>query len=238
MKHSIVIASTISLTLFMSCFSGEKVVKTVVKEIFDVSKDIVLTATPEGKIASVYWKDKTLMAQGPVSGGKKNGLWKVYAKGSNGKTVMAEVNFKDDLVDGETKEFYPSGRLQCVTHRKNGVLEGSRMTYYENGIGMVEEYYKNGKKNGKSFEYYPNGMTKENAYFKDGIRDGISNTFYKNGKRQAMGRYAMGKKNGLWEYYNEETGMPESRGNYADDEKTGTWTIFDTAGRKADEKKY
>lgn len=235
MKHSISITASLSLALFLACFGGDRAVK---KDSFDISRDIVVTGTPAGKVATVYWQDKTLMAQGPVSGGKKNGLWKVYARGSNGKSIMSEVNFKDDAIEGEMKEFYPSGRQRCVSHFKNGVLEGSRMSYYENGIGKVEEFFKNGKKSGKSFEYYANGTTKENAYYKDDIRDGISNTFYTNGRRQAMGRYVMGKKNGPWEYYDEETGMPQSKGNYTDDEKTGPWAIFDKSGRKIEEKKY
>ena len=78
---------------------------------------------------------------------------------------MAEMTFKDDLIDGEMKEYFPSGKHALQTDYKNGILNGSRMSYYESGIGKIEEYYKDGKKNGKSFEYYDNGNTKENSYY-------------------------------------------------------------------------
>lgn len=228
------------LALFLTCASGQEIIK---KEDALPLKDVIvewnisIDSTADTPECKTYWSDNTLMAVGPVISSKKKGLWKFYYKGTNGRSIMAEVHYKNDVVDGEVKEYYPSGRLQSKIHYKNGVLNGSKMTFYESGIGKYEEYYKDGKKYGKSFEYYENGTTRENAYFKDGMRDGMSMTFYKNGKRKSSGRYSMDKKNGQWEFYSDQ-GMLEARGHYRNDEKTGTWSFYDTSGVKIDEQKY
>ena len=223
------IISTLSccLLLAIGCAGGNENIK---RGTLDLAKSITITG-PAGKTYKAFWPDKSLMAEGPVVGNKKNGPWKLYFKGTNGTSVMAEVTFKDDLLDGKMKEYFPSGKTMVESEYKMGVLNGRYMSYYESGIGKLEAFYRDGKKSGKSFEYYDNGNTRENAYYQNDLRDGMSTTFHYNGKREAMGRYIAGKKNGMWELFDQEMGMLEARGMYTNDKKTGKWTFYDKTGK-------
>ena len=227
MIHRVLAVLSCCLVLIIGCAGEEQNLR---KDTIDLARSIAVTHTA-GNIYKAFWPDKSLMAEGPVAGNRKNGLWKLYFKGTGGKSVMAEINFKDDLIDGKMKEFYPSGKLMIESDYKMGILNGRYMSYYESGIGKIEAYYKDGRKNGKSFEYFDNGNTKENAYYQNDLRDGMSTTFYPNGKRKAMGRFIAGKKNGLWEDFDEEMGMLEARGMYTNDKKTGKWTFYDKTGK-------
>jgi antitoxin component YwqK of YwqJK toxin-antitoxin module len=233
MIHKAISTLSCCLALFIGCAGSDQNLK---RETIDLAKSIVVT-NPTKNTYNVFWPDKSLMAEGPVAGNKKNGTWKLYFKGTGGKSVMAEINFKDDMPDGKIKEFYPSGKTMIESEYKMGILHGRYMSFYESGIGKIEAYFRDGRKNGKSFEYYDNGNTKENAYYQNDLRDGMSTIFYPNGKREAMGRYIAGKKNGLWDHFDQEMGMLEARGMYANDKKTGKWTFYDKTG-KVTEKQF
>ncbi len=234
MAQKVLCALSCCLALLLGCAGADQNLK---RETTDLAKSIIITGGPAGTTYKAYWPDKSLKAEGPVAGNKKNGLWKMYFRGTGGKLVMAEINFKDDVIDGKMKEFYPSGKLMVESEYKNGILHGRYMSYYESGFGRIEAFFKEGRKNGKSFEYYDNGNTKENAYYQNNLRHGMSTSFYYNGKREAMGRYIAGKKNGLWDHFDQELGMLEARGMYSNDKKTGKWTFYDKTG-KVTEKKF
>jgi antitoxin component YwqK of YwqJK toxin-antitoxin module len=228
------------LALAVTCVRGDTIVKqgdAVMDDASIVDLDIQVEDTAGTGPYKIYWWDNSLKAEGQVISSMKNGLWKFYYRGTDGKGLLAEVHYKNNVLDGEAKAYYPNGRLQSKINYKNGFLHGSKMIFYESGMGKIEEYFKDGVKSGKSFEYYENGKIKENAYFRNGLRDGMSTTFYENGKRKAVGRYVMGKKNGSWEMYSEE-GKLETRGKFKNDEKTGVWVFYDSRGVKSDEKNY
>ena len=51
----------------------------------DLARSITISPNETGSFYKVYWPDKSLMAEGPVANKKKNGLWKLYFKGTGGK---------------------------------------------------------------------------------------------------------------------------------------------------------
>ncbi|OHD66110.1 MAG: hypothetical protein A2176_04115 [Spirochaetes bacterium RBG_13_51_14] len=234
MHNKGIIALTCCVALCFGCFAAGN---NGLREIPDLAMNITISGMTDGTTYRAYWLDKSLKAEGPVSSNKKNGLWKIFFKGTNGTSVMAEINFKNDLIDGELKEYYPSGRVRTVTDYSNGIMNGRHMTYYESGIGNLEESFRDGKKIGKSLEYFENGNIKENAYFLNDLRNGASTTFYENGKRQAIGRYIDGKKNGPWEHFF-ENGMLQSKGSYRDDKKIGVWSYYNESGKKVEDEHY
>lgn len=234
-KNAIIIISC-ALVALVGCAGLTKSGSAEGSDALEMVRDIRVPASHAGPLYTVYWSDKAIKATGPVNTGKKNGTWKLYFPGTEGRSLQAEVTFRYDVVDGKFKEYYPSGRLKVETDYRNGTRSGRHMLYYENGVGKLEEYYRDGVKNGKSFDYYENGYTRENAYFKEGVRDGMSSSFYENGKRKAVGRYAGGKKNGRWEFFSPE-GILTSRGSYVNDRKSGVWTYYDESGKK-EERSY
>ncbi len=193
MRKNGIIAMSCSIMLALGCMGSEQNIR---RNTPDLAQNIKITGPLSGNIYKAYWPDKSLMAEGPVAAGRKNGPWKLYFRGTGGSKVMAEVTFKDDLIDGKLKEFFPSGRLMTETDYKNGVRNGRYMTYHESGIGKIEEYYKDGVKNGKSFEYYDNGNTKENSYFQNGVRNGVSSNFYPTASARPWGVTSTARRTG------------------------------------------
>ncbi|MCK7472228.1 MAG: hypothetical protein MZU95_16795 [Desulfomicrobium escambiense] len=100
-----------TILLSIGCMESKENVRL---ETLDLARSITVSPNQTGSFYKVYWPDKSLMAEGPVANNKKNGLWKMYFQGAPAETVvMAEVPFKDDMPDGEVKEYYRSGKLSA-----------------------------------------------------------------------------------------------------------------------------
>ena len=59
--------------------------------------------------------------------------------------VDARAEFKNGVMDGYSKLYYPSGKLSSEATFKNGVQVGIQKDYYEDGKLKMELNYKNGK---------------------------------------------------------------------------------------------
>lgn len=68
-------------------------------------------------------------------------------------TVKAEVDFNNDVLDGDYKEFYSNGRKKATLLLDDGLLDGDALYYYRNGQVKIEGRYKNGLRHGK-WKYY------------------------------------------------------------------------------------
>ena len=68
-------------------------------------------------------------------------------------TVKAEVNFDDDLLDGDYQEVYSNGRKKAELSIDEGLLDGDAFYYYRNGQVKIEGRYKDGLRHGK-WKYY------------------------------------------------------------------------------------
>ena len=102
---------------------------------------------------------------------------------SEGDSVLeGKIPFKNGVIEGSSKLYYPSGKLASVATFKNGKVEGVQKDYYENGNLKRELPHKNGIINGIVKEYYPNGKLKIESNQKNGLPDGVSKFYDENGK--------------------------------------------------------
>ncbi len=132
-----------------------------------------------------------------------DGLWRTYDRKGN---LDREENYRNRLLYGDIKSFYPSGALRAVTQYVDDKRQGLEKTYYENGglaseSGYVdndleglshhyydtgelerEAYYKKGSFNGETKVYYKSGAIKQQLQYKEGVLDGTSLTFNENGQ--------------------------------------------------------
>jgi antitoxin component YwqK of YwqJK toxin-antitoxin module len=104
--------------------------------------------------------------------------------------IKGTYSYKNNLVHGVGKDFFPSGRLAEEAVYQNGRLmdkngqwfSGVSKLFYENGQPWYEINYKNGFLDGTFKEYDENGQVMIIATYKDNQLNGPSKEFYPNGR--------------------------------------------------------
>ncbi len=140
-------------------------------------------------VVNFYADGKTVNSKGRYVGKKvgktwerqKQGLWEFFD--TEGRLIRFE-NYKDNLLNGESKVFYANGQ---VSH---------------------EMSYLNDKLNGPFTEYTVEGKISKKGNYKNGIYDGSIVVNYDSGKKKEEGKFVNGMREGSWNFYL-ETGLPE-----------------------------
>lgn len=186
----------------------------------------------------------------------KQGKWKEFFE--NG-IAHYEFMFRDDTLNGYSKEFNKDGTLKTITKYEKGkamkdvpelsVLE-MRDLYYADGRIKSQESYKEGKPEG-TFKYYDTlGKITDARIYKDGdlIAQGIYNDqlkeeghwkeFHPDGQLKGEGDYKNGLKSGEWKYFH-PNGKLEQFGKYdAKGRPNGAWKWFHESGNPLREEVY
>jgi antitoxin component YwqK of YwqJK toxin-antitoxin module len=149
--------------------------------------------------------------------GKKCGVTKLVD--SAGK-LLTSMEYKDDMIDGEVKNFYQSGGILSMSVYKCGTQDGRSVSFYENGMMHIDSNYKSGKldgpfivydefgdkmlecsyrcglKHGKNIVYYQKsqgGTVSESSCYTDGLLDGDKIAFYSTGEVMSVTPYIKGR---------------------------------------------
>ncbi len=102
---------------------------------------------------------------------------------SEGDSVLeGKIPFKNGVVDGVSKLYYPNGKVQNESTHKKGVPDGVSKTYYENRKLKVELPFKNGIIEGIAKVYYLTGKLMSEESYKNDQLDGIVKRYDENGK--------------------------------------------------------
>ena len=151
------------------------------------------------KMENAYVDDKGIVyvigEKTPFTGIVEN--YKVPPISEGDSVLEGKIPFKNGVIEGSSKLYYPSGKLASVATFKNGKVEGIQKDYYENGKIKREISHKNGLVDGVSKLYYPNGKVQNEITHKKGIPDGVSKTYYENGKLLAEVTYKNGIEVGI-----------------------------------------
>lgn len=135
-------------------------------ETFDENDNLILT---------IKFKNKKMIIEQEVEGNKvKMITYFDDLKTMNGKmeaytndTLVSSMQIKNSIPEGESKFFYPSGKVLSVTNVKNGTIDGPIKFFYEDGkIGMIG-HFKNGKKDGEFIEYDEDGSIIDKILYKN-----------------------------------------------------------------------
>lgn len=59
-------------------------------------------------------------------------------------TLLSEIEIRDGMQHGTTKEFYPSGHVKREANYENNTLNGFVREWDENGLPLLEEEYERG----------------------------------------------------------------------------------------------
>ena len=148
------------------------------------------------KLENAYVDDKGIVyvigEKVPFTGIVEN--YKVPPISEGDSVLEGKIPFKNGVMEGYSKLYYPSGKLASVATFKNGKVEGIQKDYYENGKLKLELPYKNGVVDGLAKVYYPTGKLMLEENYKNDQLDGIvkrydesgkiiSEEFYKNGNK-------------------------------------------------------
>ena len=135
-------------------------------ETFDENDNLILT---------IKFKNKKMVIEQEVEGDKvkmityfdnlntMNGKMEAYVN----DTLVSTMQIKNSLPEGESKIFYPSGKILTVTNVKNGTMDGTMKVFYENGKIRMIGHFKDGKKDGEFIEYEEDGSIVDKALYKN-----------------------------------------------------------------------
>ena len=135
-------------------------------ETFDENDNLILT---------VKFKNKKMVIEQEIEGDKvkmityfdnlntMNGKMEAYVN----DILVSTMQIKNFLPEGESKIFYPSGKILTVTNVKNGTMDGPIKVFYENGKIRMIGHFKDGKKDGEFIEYEEDGSIVDKALYKN-----------------------------------------------------------------------
>ena len=135
-------------------------------ETFDENDNLILT---------MKYKNKKMVIEQEIEGDKvkmityfdnlntMNGKMEAYVN----DILVSSMQIKNSLPEGESKVFYPSGKILGVTNIKNGTMDGSMKVFYEDGKIMMTGHFKDGKKDGEFIEYEEDGSIIDKALYKN-----------------------------------------------------------------------
>mgnify|MGYP001997676289 CR=1 FL=1 len=81
---------------------------------------------------------------------------------------ISEAQFKEGLLDGTAKSFYPSGQVQAISNFSAGKESGISYGFTEDGKKIYEATYKNGNLEGSLIQWNTDGTKKREARYKIG----------------------------------------------------------------------
>ena len=135
-------------------------------ETFDENDNLILT---------MKYKNKKMVIEQEIEGDKvkmityfdnlntMNGKMEAYVN----DILVSSMQIKNFLPEGESKIFYPSGKILTVTNVKNGTMDGPIKVFYENGKIRMIGHFKDGKKDGEFIEYEEDGSIIDKALYKN-----------------------------------------------------------------------
>ena len=92
------------------------------------------------------------------------------------------VGFKNDVIHGLDKIWFPDGTVACQQYYCDGKLHGTKTSYYYlSGNKQCEEQFQHGISHGVKQKWYSNGTRHSYEQYKDGNRHGITIYWYFNG---------------------------------------------------------
>ena len=122
----------------------------------------------------------------------RDGLWITWHKNTQKNT---EMHFKDGVLTGEMKVWYPNGKLKYkANYDIKGLLDGEILFYTP--AGKVKSYHmKHGT--GIICSYYDDGTMKSELSYENGILHGKAKFFDEEGRLEREEIYLHGKKQSL-----------------------------------------
>ena len=169
-----------------------------------------------------YYKDN-IKEIGHWKDGKQNGFFQLYTEEG---ILVDDANFKEGERDGLTEQFYSdTGKLRVSGNYKNGVLDGEFKAYYPNGNLQGEVNYKNGEMNGEFKEYHENKNIRLSGNYKNSLQEGEWKSYLEDGTLETIVNYKDGELNGLKEDFY-KNGNVWTRQEFKNNDLDGVYEVY------------
>ena len=107
--------------------------------------------------------------------GKKEGLTTFV---SSDNIVLSEISYKDDLIHGKVKQYYPNGSILSISEYENGKQNGPFVSYSENGMEQIRSEYKDNLQDGHFTAFDEFGDVVLECDYIDGLKTGKNLLYY------------------------------------------------------------
>lgn len=154
----------------------------------------------------MYTEDGILIDSGTFKDGERDGLTEQFYNDTGKLRVSA--NYKNGVLEGEFKAYYPNGNLQGEVNYVNGEMNGEFKEYHENKKIRVSGSYKNSLQEGEWKSYLEDGTLESIINYKDGELHEIKEDYYKNGNVWTRQEFKNNDLDGVYEVYY-ENGNPQ-----------------------------
>lgn len=135
-----------------------------------------------------------------IRDGKANGPAKVWDE--NGDLSEAS-EFKDDVMHGPVRRFFPSGKLKMEYENRDGKSEGPVKTYYESGELLSASAFQGDVLHGGEMVYFKSGKIWMENSWKHGVREGRSVSYFCNGIIARNSTYRAGREEDIQGYWSD-----------------------------------
>ena len=126
-----------------------------------------------------FYPNGSLKLDGIYTENGKSGIWKYYDEYG---TLSTEENFNaTGELEGQIKNYYPSGTIKDITEYKNGLEDGYYVMYHENGKKKSEGYMVKGAAQGYWQYYNGDEIMETKKYYSAGQLHGYQQYFSCNG---------------------------------------------------------
>lgn len=170
----------------------------------------------------VYYKNN-IKEIGHWKAGKQNGLFQMYTEDG---VLIDSGTFKNGERDGLTEQFYnDTGKLRVSANYKNGVLEGEFKAYYPNGNLQGEVNYINGEMNGEFKEYHENKKIRLSGSYKNSLQEGEWKSYLEDGTLESLINYKDGELHGIKEDYY-PNGNVWTRQEFKNNDLDGVYEVY------------
>ncbi len=131
--------------------------------------------------------------QGFVSGGKRNGVWMSYYDGEDAGKVKSLASYSNGALNGPYFELDNRGQIKAEVNYTNNMYDGESTTYKYGRKTSLKTYKKN-KLDGLSIEYFQDGKVQKEINFKDGKQHGTMKWYSDKGEVTMQYEYKNGEK--------------------------------------------
>ena len=151
---------------------SKRVVMLIVLGLFLAVSALSFSAERVVKLENAYVDDKGIVyvigEKAPFTGIVEN--YKVPPISEGDSVLEGKIPFKNGVMEGYSKLYYPSGKLLQKRSFINGKAEGELVEYYENGVVKEKAYFINDKQEKEHFFYDEKGKLIKTDIYKNGIK--------------------------------------------------------------------
>ena len=188
------------------------------------SKMYYLSGKLDGEITFYFDSTNNKAETEFFKSGIRNGI-KIQFFNNPSNDTIAYTNYKNNLLDGLKKEFYPNNKTYRIAEYTAGLQNGSQKTYSNKGKLESELAFKNGKKHGAWHYYFDSGLKAKLENWSEGLKNGEFKELDEKGLIQTQ------------EFYKNNIPIEKHIQNYPDG-KPKYISIFDKKGNVIEETSF